>query len=86
MHRLTYFNFSTIEHHIQSVETIVACTVRSKAVIKCHFAVMCDALEELRELSLLFAPRWAAVIVVLSAVFSVLLCTQLSSSDVLCTD
>jgi len=26
MHHLTYFNFSTIEHHIQSVETIVAYT------------------------------------------------------------
>jgi len=25
---LTYFNFSTIEHHVQSVETIVA-TVRA---------------------------------------------------------
>jgi len=28
MRHLTYFNFSTIEHHIQSVETIVAYTVR----------------------------------------------------------
>jgi len=29
MHRLTYFNFSTVEHHIQSVETTVAYTVRA---------------------------------------------------------
>jgi len=27
MQHLTYFNFSTIEHHIKSVETIVAYTV-----------------------------------------------------------
>jgi len=27
MHHLTYFYFSTIEHHTQSVETIVAYTV-----------------------------------------------------------
>jgi len=29
MHHLTYFNFSTIEHHIQSVETIAAYTLRA---------------------------------------------------------
>jgi len=29
MHHLTYFNFSTIEHRTQSVETIVAYTLRA---------------------------------------------------------
>jgi len=39
MHHLTYFNFSTIEHHIQSVENVVAYTWHAYSLVVSNLGI-----------------------------------------------